>query len=56
MQMTKIYCFPSFALDLAHVKFDVLTRPSGSKRETQDNKGARCGSEITCNIICLFVP
>ena len=23
MQMRKIYCFPSFALDSAHVKFDV---------------------------------
>ena len=28
MQMRKIYCFRSFALDSAHEKFDVWTGPS----------------------------
>ena len=32
MQMRKIYCFPSFALDSAHVKFDVWTGPKARKR------------------------
>ena len=32
-QMRKIYCFPSSALDFAHVKFDVLTRPSWNTRQ-----------------------
>ena len=40
--------FPSFALEATHVKFDVWTGPSGSKRETHENTNTRCGSEITC--------
>ena len=33
MQMRKIYCFRSFALDSAHVKFDVWDGPEILKRK-----------------------
>ena len=32
MQMRKIYCFRSFALDSAHEKFDVWTGPNMSQK------------------------
>ena len=35
MQMRKIYCFRSFALDSAHEKFDVWTGPKGSYTDDQ---------------------
>ena len=39
MQMTKIYCFRSFALDSAHVKLDVWNGPQArwvSVNKTRD--------------------
>ena len=38
MQMRKIYCFRSFALDSAHEKFDFWTGPNPLKAENFANE------------------